>query len=265
METALAIWSPVVVTQLHNNRAINEDRVYPLDILCRSVEELKVRVKEKEVVLLGMAVEARLVVDILFLLQDGNGEMQLFKREEIFKQRIPLLDFNPPPPRDEKLDYHLRLIRINWEGELKDRELNVVCFIDYTVIVTREQVVRLREETGGEVQGELYSETLRKLEMQIASIQEENQELRRQIFYHVRNISSLKRGIKKAENRSAALSREVSRYEEIVQELKKALPKKETGMPGLNYASPALNEPHAQNSEEVHLGSRIKRLFLNNQ
>ncbi|WP_054695213.1 hypothetical protein [Syntrophomonas palmitatica] len=263
MENALAIWSPVVVAELQKNRSMAEDRIYPLDILCRSVEDLKIRVKESSVVLLGLSVEARLVADILFLLRDSSGEVQLFKREEVFTERVPLLDFNPVPPRNEKLDYRLRLIRINWEGELKGRELKVVCFIDYSVIVTREQVVRLREEQSGEMPGESYIDTLRKLEIQIASIQEENQELHRQIFYHIRNISSLKRGIKKAESHNAVLSREIGRYQQLVQELQEALQTKESLREGTSYAGSAgLNEPSL---DQARLGSRIKKLFLNNQ
>lgn len=282
MEDNLTIWSPVLLNRLKDNRRIAEEKSYPLDIYYRAIEDLRVRVKERQVVSLGTAVEARIKVDILCLLADQEGQMQLFKREEILYDRISLQEFEKTLNRDEPVDYHLELKRVTWEGEIDGNDVKVACFIDYTIIATREQLVRLRGEEHAEISGELLENAMRQLEAEIERIQNENAELKRQLFCHTSNISSLKQGLHKAEKRNAALSRENTAYQTMIARMREEM----SGLgQAVGFSSAAESYPaylperseykiYSARDEEAaktdtnglnQLGSRIKRLFQANQ
>jgi|GEM_PF-474806 len=284
MEENMTIWSPVLLARLKENRRINEPRTYPLEISYRAMEDLRIRVKERQVLALGTAVEARIKLDILCLLADSEGHMHLFKREEIFHERIPLQEFDQTLKRDEPADYHLELKRVEWEGEINGRNVQVACFLEYSIIATREQLVRLRREERSEITGELLDEAMQQLELQIERIQQENAELKKQVFYHTSNISSLKQGLQKAEKRNAALSRENNAYQGMIekmhgevaavghaggfsspaQEYRSYLPNR--GEYKITSGSEAGDSGSKINSNGLNqLGSRIKSLFQNNQ
>lgn len=280
----LTIWSPVLLARLKHSRRMAEEKTYPLEFYYRATEDLRVRVKEKQVVALGTAVEARLKVDILCLLADNEGHLQLFKREESFTERISLQEFDRTLDRDEKIDYRLEIKGLSWEGEINGHDIRVTCFIDYTVIATREQLVRLRGQERAEVSGEVLSEAMRQLEMEIARIQSENAELRKQLHYHAGNISSLKQGLQKAEKRNAALNRENSAYQIMVEKMRKDMQSLENAV-GFTTSRDSYSQPVTargeykifssteENNTSVksdssglnQLGSRIKRLFQTNQ
>ncbi|MGE5390669.1 MAG: hypothetical protein ACM3PE_06345 [Deltaproteobacteria bacterium] len=283
MEDNLTIWSPVMLNRLKDNRRLTEERSYPLEYYYRAIEDLRIRVKERQVVALGTAVEARIKVDILCLLADQEGHMQLFKREEVLNDRIPLQEFERTLNRDEPVDYHLELKRVAWEGEINGYDVKVACFIDYTVIATHEQLVRLRGEEHAEVSGEILTEAMRQLEAEIERIQNENAELKKQLFCHTSNISSLKQGLLKAEKRNAALNRENISYQAMIDKLRGEM----TALGhAVGFSSPAdsyrsyipdrgeykvisaRDETGAGSKPDPNglnqLGSRIKRLFQAN-
>lgn len=283
MEEDLTIWSSVLLARLKQSRRFAEEKIYPLEFYYQAMEDLRVRIKERQIVALGTAVEVRLKVDILCLLADDEGHMQLFKREESFTDRVSLQEFDRTPDRDEKIDYRLELKGIAWEGEIDGRDIRVTCFIDYSVIATREQLVRLKGQEKAEVSGELLTEAMHQLEMEIQRIQNENSELRKQLFYHTSNISSLKQGLQKAEKRNAALNRENTAYQVMVEKMRKEMAQlqnavgfsaaRDTYIPpftrgeykilsGSEASSPAAKDESAGLNQ---LGSRIKRLFQNNQ
>lgn len=284
MEDNLTIWSPVMLNRLKNNRRITDEKSYPVEIYYRAMEDLRIRVKERKIVALGTSVEARIKLDILCLLVDGEGHMQLFKREEVLNDRIPLQEFERTLNRDEPVDYHLELKRVAWEGEVDGRDVRVTCFIDYTIIATREQLVRLRGEEPAEISGELVNDAMRQLETEIERIQNENADLKKQLFYHTSNISSLKQGLKKAEKRNAALTRENTTYQALLEKLRGERPALDRAVgfsssdesfrgytpergdykvfsAGDQDSSEGRNDPNGLNL----LGSRIKRLFQANQ
>lgn len=284
VEDNLTIWSPVLLTRLKQNRRIMEEKSYPLEFFYRGLEDLRIRIKERNVVALGTSIEARVKVDILCLLADSEGGMQLFKREETFTDRIPLLEFDRAVDRDDKIDYRLEIQGLTWEGEINGREVRVTCFIDYTVLATREQLVRLRGEERAELQGEVLSEAMQKLGIEIERIQAENDELRKQVFYHTRNISSLKKGLQKAENRNAALNRENTAYQAMIERMRQeiqnaaargAVSTDRSGfgkvgpsgadLPNLPAAAEASANVKPDEANTSQLGARIKRLFQNSQ
>lgn len=284
MEGNLTIWSPVMLNRLKDNRRLTDEKSYPVEIYYRAMEDLRIRVKERKIVALGTSVEARIKVDILCLLADDEGHMQLFKREEVLNDRIPLQEFERTLNRDEPVDYHLELKRVSWEGEVDGRDVRVTCFIDYTIIATREQLVRLRGEERAEISGELVSDAMRQLEAEIERIQNENADLKKQMFCHTSNISSLKQGLQKAEKRNAALNRENTTYQAMIEKIRGERPALDQAVgfssPTESYhgitpergeykvysardegSSGSRSDPNGLNQ----LGSRIKRLFQANQ
>lgn len=284
MEENLTIWSPVVLARLKENRRISEARDYPLEMSYQAMEDLRIRVKERQVIRLGSVIEALIKLDIICLLADPAGHMHLFKREVVFHERIPLQDFEPTLNRDEAVDYHLELKRVTWEGEVDDRSVQVVCFIDYTIIATHEQLVRLSGEERSGISGEVLNQAIEQLELEIERIQLENSELKKQLFYHTSNISSLKQGLHKAEKRNATLSRENNAYQAMIEKMRTEMASLGQAVgfssPVQEYRSylPSRGEYKIISGSEDRgsvskgdanglnqLGSRIKRLFQNNQ
>lgn len=268
METPLALWSQVVVAELPHPRMLREETSLPIDWDYSNLEDLKIKVRDTAIIPQGMAVETRIVVDILCLLSDEEGKVHLIKQEEMLKDRVALGEFKPPVSHDSvnAATFILDLMQLNWEGNLNKNNLKVACFANYTVLVTREQMVRLSPKDQGEVQGEALPAAMRELENQVARIQEENQELQHQVFYNVRNINSLKKGIHKAESRAASLSQEVQNYQQLIEQLRQSIQEKDEYIQGLSHRPepnlPAFEDRH---DSDEHLGRRIKRLFLNNQ
>lgn len=284
MEDNVTIWSPVLLSRLRESRRLAEEKTYPLEDNYHAMEDLRIRIRERQVLARGAAVEVRLKLDLLCLLADSEGHMHLFKREETFNERISLLEFDRAIERDARIDYRLEIKGLAWEGEISGHDIRVTCFIDYTVIATREQLVLLRGEERAGVPGELLSEAMRQLELEVERIQSENAELKKQLFYHASNISSLKQGLQKAEKRNAALNRENTAYQVMVENMRQELASlgHAVGMPGSGsgyYANrPARGEykiisaseakaasAQAENPGVNQLGSRIKRMFQNNQ
>jgi len=284
MEENVTIWSPVLLSRLRDSRRLAKEKTYPLESSYQAMEDLRIRIRERQVVALGTAVEARLKLDLLCLLEDSEGHMHLFKREETFNDRIPLLEFDRAIERDGQIDYRLEIKGLAWEGEINGHDIRVSCFIDYTVIATREQLVRLQGEERVGVSGELLSEAMRQLELEVERIQGENAELKRQLFYHASNISSLKQGLQKAEKRNAALNRENTAYQVIVDKMRQELASlgRAVGMGASGdgyyanrpvrgeYKIISATEAKAAGAETENpglnqLGSRIKRMFQNNQ
>lgn len=267
MQSAVSIWSPVVVGQLRNPRQYKGEAHLPLHKLHRSVEDLKIKVRNLAVAVMGMAVEARMDIEILCLVADGQGELQLIKHVETIRERIPLLEFNEAFMPEGDNHFFLQIKNLAWEGDMPGgQEVRIAYFIDYTVMATREQVVVLRSAEAGEVKGESLHEALRKLEEEVARVQLENQELHRQIFYHVRNISSLKKGLQKAENRNALLNRELDQYRQLTEKLQQKLARDTKSSARHPEAFPAPRQLHPQAEEaDASLGSRIKKLYLNSR
>ena len=98
----------------------------------------------------------------------------------------------------------------------------------------------------------------------------ENQELHRKIFYYQRDISSLKRSIRKLEMRNTGLLKEVTYFQQESEKLRQSLQDKEARIYRLQHYPRTWSNPKPVETVEVlpeaepGLGQRIKRLFLNN-
>jgi len=268
---ACSIWSPVIIAELTNPRKVNKQIVYAVDKVFYSMEDIKIKIKNSEIKKQGQAVEINIKLDIICLLADITGHMHLINREEIVKERIPLIDFNNILDTEKQTEFRVNIINLNWEGELSRHDIKIALFLDYMIIATREQIVRLSRGEEGEDKRETLNEVLRKIEEEIAHMEKDNQILRRKVFFYERNISSLKRGIRKVENRNAILNREVKNYQEILEKLQTAIRENDRSVNVENNDFKNFNnenyDTNSQKFEEdnftLNLGSRIKRMFLN--
>jgi hypothetical protein len=270
MEQAFSIWSPVVMAQLNTPRRLGREQVFSSDRLFSILEDIKVKVKHSEALTQGQAVEVRIKIDILCLLEDTNGSLHLVKKEETIKERVPYAEFDHSLEKEEALNFVINIKDISSDGDLKGKEIRVKYLIEYTMIVTREQIVRLWSEQYSELGQGSLNQLFKKLEGEVARLTGENQQLHRKIFFYQRDISSLKRSIRKLEKNNADLVRETSYYQQESEGLRESLREREKHIYRLKHypqvwsnLSPA--EKSSQQEEvEVSLGRRIKRLFLNN-
>lgn len=272
MTGSLSIWSPVVVAQLKNPRRVKEQVVYTIDKIYRSMDDLKIKVKYTEIKIQGQVLEACIKLDILCLLEDVAGEMELVAREETVRDRIPLVDLDSSLDKGQQTDFIVNILDLYWEGEVRGYEICVTYFMDYMIIATREQVVKLVEREQEVREKSSLNEVLHQIEEEIAKVEEENWNLRRRIFFYERDISSLKKGIRKAENRNTALNKEINHYQKIVEELQNAIKEKEKRLQlyenfrhHSQYAGRLRGIPEKTEEKDLafSLGKKIRQMFTN--
>jgi len=272
MAGGLSIWSPVIIAQLKNPQTVKEQVSYTVDKIFKSMEELKVKVKYTEIKIQGQTVEAQIKLDILCLLRDITGTMELITREETVREKIPLMSFNNPIGSEKQTSFVIDILNLYWEGEIRDYEICVAYFLDYMIIAIREQAVRITEEKQQDLESNSLREVLHQLEREVARVEKENYDLRRRLFLYERDISSLKKGIRKAENRSAVLNRELSYYQKAFEELQASSEEKQDRIQLHNrspykrsYPKDSSESPEKsrENDSPLNLGKRIKQMFAN--
>lgn len=268
MGRELCIWTPVIVARLKERQHIREEKVYDIEKVYKSVEDLKIKIKDLQVNLQGQALETNIRVDVLCLVEDLLGTMHLVSREETLRHRISLLEFDNVLDRDKDFNYIVDVCKVEGQGEIDGKQLRIGYFIDYIIMAVREQAVNLVEGEQGNTENNHQSleDIMYKLREEVVKVSMEREELRRKLFLYERNIASLKKGIRKAENRSARLDKEVGYYQQLVEQLREALQDKEMHLNKLRSTYyTGHDEPVIEAKDgEASLGSRIKRMFLNN-
>lgn len=269
MGQAYSIWTPVVVGRLKSPHRIKEEKCYEIEKTYNTVEDVKVKVRHCRALPQGQAVEVQMKLDILCLLEDLLGSMHLIAKEETVRERIVLSDFDSYIDRDEEIKYIVNTIKVASQCELNGSILKVAYFIDLTIIATNEQVITLSSADEAEPEQDSLQEVLNKLRLQVKEMEEEKEALRRKIFFYERDISSLKKGLKKAENKNANLDKELKQYHQIVEQLRIAIREKEMRLN--QYENTYYHQNYDQNfrslkedEDSFTLGSRIKRMFMNN-
>ncbi len=265
MGQAYSIWTPVVIGRLKSPQRIKEEKVYAIEKAYKSIEDLKVKVRHCRVQPQGQAIEAWLKLDILSLVEDLLGGMHLITREETVRERIVLTDFDNYIDKSGDIKYIVNILNVTSYGELKGQTLKIAYFIDLMIIATCEQVVNLSSADEVEPAHDSLQDVLTKLRLEVQQVEEEKEELRRKIFFYERDISSLKKGLQKAENKNAALNKEVEQYNQIVEQLRVAIRDKELRLN--RYENVYYNRDYEEGKDEdmTHtLGSRIKRMFASN-
>ncbi len=264
MAQACLIWSPVIIAELNNPQKVNEHLVYAVDDSFYSMEDIKVKTKNSEIIKQGKAIEANIVVDIICLLADSGGHMHLISKEEIIRQRVALSEFNKVLETDEQIEFWLNVMNLDWEGEFSGGSIRITLFLDYVVIATRQQIVRLSLDEEGDVIKENISEVLEKLEKEIEKLEIDNLILRKKVFLYERNISSLKKGINKVEKRNAILDREVRRYQELEDVLQSQI-KHKNNLDNSYIKDPvdkAINQDKEEDKYPLSQAKKIKKMFL---
>ncbi|MDD3024320.1 MAG: hypothetical protein PHE26_10540 [Syntrophomonadaceae bacterium] len=275
MKQELAIWSRVVIAQLNSPRSINREVKNILDADLYSVEDVKVKIKELSWKRQGQAVETLLHLDLLFLLEDKNGIMKLANKEDSIRDRVPFDEFDCNADllaKDKMISFNGEIRDLSWQVEINQNEIKMHFTFEYLLLATREQVVRLSEQSSNELENHDLSQKMEELKNEIARAQNEKLNLQHQMFLYEKDISSLKRGIRKVENRNSLLDKESKHYKEMLAQLQLAirdkesrfnkngqnrLPKQEVDYTPIDALRDQAGEP------ELSLGSRVKRLFLN--
>ncbi|HHV15815.1 MAG TPA: hypothetical protein GXX58_04485 [Gelria sp.] len=271
MEQAFSIWSSVIMAQLKTPRYLDQEYSYPCERYHRTLDDLRVKIKQSEVFPRGQAVEVQVTVDILCLLEDVQGSMHLLKQEETIKERVSYNDFNQTLERQDSLHFVINIKDISCDGGLSRGEIRVRLLIEYNLIATREQVVRLWTGEQGELSQQSLNQLFERLEEEVTRLTGENRELHRKIYFYQRDISSMKRSIRKLEKRNAGLLKEVKYREQESEELRQSLQEKEARIYRLQHYSGSWSNSNEADeplkelpTAESGLGVRIKRLFLNN-
>lgn len=266
VQEELAIWCPVIITSLDSPRTFRHMNRYQTPDKCRRIEDMKVRIKNVQSQARGKYVETRIAVSCLCLLEEESGRPASFKREEVLIDRVPLHEFDVHMEDQPELHYIQEIIDFCWDAELKDNTILIMYDLSYKLMGTKEQLVLLQSRltpdrtfTNEEINA---FQTVEKAN----PLTEENLKLRRQIHFYETNLSSLKRGIRKAEKDKTALSVELGAYKNMVEELQGIIDDKERLMG--TYSKSLLQERESKKSwtgaESNKLGQRIKNLFISN-
>ncbi len=276
MTEGLSIWSRVVLAQLNRPRRINQEMVHILKSSFKSFEDVKVKIKELSWKRQGQAVETLLNLDLLFLVEEYNGVMKLVSQETSLRDRVPFSEFDGNWDllgSDRMIGFNGDIKKLSWQTDVNDNEVKLILSVDYFLVATREQVVQLSEQSNALTESRDLSEKLEELKHEIARTQNEKQNLQHQIFLYERDISSLRRGIKKVEDRNSLLNKESKQYQEMLSQLQFAIREKERQLNRYankisneeqpdDYLPPVQMKEQADNSE-LSLGRRVKRLFMN--
>lgn len=261
----MLIWSPVISAQLNGQRRVKSVSKHRLDKMFNSVEDVKLKVRQNETLIQGRSVQITLKLEILCLLQDEQANMQLVTWNDQFNEKVPLTEFDNAVNNQENLQMRFTIANYEGFGELQGREIQVEYYIDYSLLAVKEQIIEISPSASGETAADSLKAALAKLESEVASIENENGQLRRQLFFYERDITSLKRGLWKAENRNSILSREKKEHQALIEKLQCQSEPNGSGNKAEYYpGGPAkLKKLDMSQEDNVNLGSRIKRMFMN--
>ena len=267
MHQELAIWCPVVITSLASPRTFRQKNRYQMTESYRRIEDIKVRIKACQSQVQGKFVETKVGVAWLCLLEDFQGRTCMIKREEVLNDRIALQDLEQLADHQYELRYVQDISNFSWDADLKEKSLTISYELSYRLMGTREQLVLLQ---ASHEQANITANTsidFAQANGQIDPLTEENLKLRRQLHFYETNLTSLKRGIKKAEKDNSALNMEIKSYKELVEELQNTVGYKDRTVGSSLTNKPLLaraeKKPWPAN-ESGNLGQRIKNLFINN-
>lgn len=267
MTQAYSIWAPVVIGRLKSPRCITGERIYAIEDIYKASEDVKVKVKNCRVEPQGRLIEVRLKVEVLCLMEDLSGSMHLIIKEEMLKEKVPLSDFDSFIEKGSDIKYITNILKVNAYASLEEKSLQVAIFIDVAIMAACEQVINLSLAEEVAPVFDLLPDVLAELKAEIKQMASEKEELKRQVFFYERDIISLKKGLKKAENKNASLNKEIEAYHNAVEQLKGALQDKEWRLNRYEnvYYNYSYDDTSKDEDDMAHnLGSRIKRMFMSN-
>ncbi len=267
MKQDILLWSPVIVNSLSTPRTCQQVRHYRVDTICNRVDDIKIKTIQLRAERRGKILEARIQLQIVALLEDFSGHSRLFSRPELIKERLAWQEFDKPPQQAADIKYIIQIQELKCDAELQGNEIIISYLLSYMLWAVQEQVVKLLAEE------EPMNDNLEQInkfppaEAEVEMIRNQNGALNRKLFLYEKDLISLQRGIKKAEERNAQLCRELSGTQATVQQLREAVTRKdllicsyENHLPmGLPKNTPSA----AMAPAEFTLGQRIKRILMN--
>ncbi|HWP98209.1 MAG TPA: hypothetical protein VN426_15285 [Syntrophomonadaceae bacterium] len=269
MEKACRIWSPVVMAELKSPQEITAEKVFTLEEQPSRMEELKVRLRSYSAHRQGRAIEAEFNIEVISLLENEQGIMRLFSRQETFRDRLSAEQFTGSL-EDTRADLILDVQDMSWSGEIRRAEILMHFAFSYSILAVRPQPVTVLQESQ-ESQDTLAldeMELLHELQLEIVKAEGEKLELKRKIRCYETDIQSLRRGVSKAERRNQSLYREVHEHQEVIEQLRRALGHKEASLSRyqkekLDSINPGFAPSIINHEENASFGGIIKRLFQN--
>lgn len=264
MQGDLAIWCPVVLTNLVTPRVFRLIDQFQTADDCRSIDDMKVRIKSIQSQIQGTYVETKIAVSCICLLELTKGQRSSLKRERIIEDRVSLQAFNSLDGPLQDLHYIPELIDFRWDAVLEKKVIIISYETAYQLRGTKEQLVLLA--SGSEHAGmiETASISLPQDCQAINSSLEENLNLRRQVHFYQTNLSSLKSGIKKAEKDNANLRRQLKTYQNTIEELQEKTEAKAHLVNSKERRLHMRGESKKAINESNKIGQRIKNLFIDN-
>jgi len=265
MNKPFSIWSPVISAQL-NKRRIKSNTVFPWKNKSGSIADIKIKIRHSIASLQGSSVYVRFQLEFLCLMEDLQGEMLLTTWTGECQDRIALTEFDHYISAIDKMNFILNLIECDGIGALTGEEICLDYYIDYSIIAAHEQIIEISPAQQTEAATVTLKAALQKLEDEVLRVEVENGELRKRLFIYERDISSLKRGLWKAENRNAVLNREKKEHQAMIEKLSAVIRQHEIESVQIkrDYASGAISNQVSLRPEDItKLGGRIKRMFMN--
>jgi hypothetical protein len=263
----ILLWSPVIVSSLSTPRTCQQVRHYGIDTIFKRIDDIKIKTTKLRAERQGKLLEARVQMDIVVLVEDFSGHIRLFSRPELIRERIAWQEFDKPPQQETDINYIIQIQDLKYDGEMQGNEIIISYFLSYMLFAVREQVVKLYADE------ELMNDNLEQVnnspeaEAEIEMIRNHNGVLNHKLYLYEKDLMSLQRGIKKAEERNAELCRELSGTQATVQQLREAVTRKDLIICSyenhLPMGLPKNTPPTAMTQAEFTLGQRIKRMFMN--
>ncbi|MDD4801367.1 MAG: hypothetical protein PHF24_00295 [Syntrophomonas sp.] len=263
MKQDIRLWSPVIVASLIVPRICQRESRFETNQLFNRMEDIKIKIKNPRTDWQGKALVSLVNLEIIAIMEDQSGYSQLISRQEILKDRIYIEEFDQQIKKDMK--FIISIQDLSWDGEIEKSELKINYYLSYMIYAVREQVVDLFAAEELELSPAEQRDEL--LGMELDRVRDDNERLNRKLFLYEKDLISLKRGIKKAEDRSLALSMELSGTKELADKLQEAITRKDLLL--CSYENSRLENRSkvlpmlAMNHEEVNLGKKIKQMFMN--
>lgn len=249
MPEELYIWAPVIVGRLDKPRLLKREMFYQIENEGNRIEDLKIKIRQCDARVYGVNVEIAIKMDVLCLREDRKGKMELKAWQESITDQVALKELDGVENKAGEIEARIRIIKVSIKGEMRDKTLFVQIYLEYTVLVTSYQELKIMHDAGETCDLGWEGSLAKSLTEKMDKIVEENYQLKQKLFLYEQDIKSLKQGIKKAENRNMQLKEELNSYKKMV----------ERG--GVKSQDKVSAFSKKQGAAQIDLGRRIKRMF----
>lgn len=267
MQQDISLWCPVIVDGSPAPIRWRQEQRYDLGERCERIDDIRIKTLSAGAIRQSKYVQAVIQLEAVILIEDRNGHTGILSRQVRIRERVDWPGMNKSLLDDRWISFVLQIEKLQWDAEVLDAEIVIRYEIDYKVHAVREQPVRIHMDQD-EVE-ENFAPVGVGMDIidEMSRIQSENQALNRRLGYYQKDMLSLQHGIKKAEERSAQLDRELNGTRVKVQQLEESITRKDLLISRYNQIganggrSDRTTSQHSKNSEKG-LGQRIRRLII---